>query len=50
MSVVTLLLVAWRDEQIRPDLPQHIIGVIAGVVVLVVAFACGKLAIQPVVC
>lgn len=37
MSVVTLLLVAWRDEQIRPDLPQHIIGVIAGVVVLVVA-------------
>ncbi|MFN5341227.1 MAG: DUF2298 domain-containing protein [Roseiflexaceae bacterium] len=37
MSVVTLLLVAWRDEQIRPNLMQHITGVIAGVVVLLLA-------------
>lgn len=37
MSVVTLLLVAWRDEQVRPNLALHITGVIAGVAVLVIA-------------
>lgn len=37
MSVVTLLLVAWRDEQARPDLLAHLSGVIGGVVLLVLA-------------